>query len=148
MAEVSARAKFNLSQRVSPGPDDRGRCSFMRSWGPSGTGRASTLAGPSVSVLSGTRLSSAFSRKSDTRETHAGRARPARFFLKKSGIHGIRRHLVISARMEIAISAGERAPIFSPIGPLMRESWAVEKPAAARRSNRLVWVCLEPKAPT
>ena len=42
--------------------------------------------------------------------------------------------------MEAAISAGDRAPMSSPIGPRMRAIVSASKPAFARRSAREAWV--------
>src|SRR5690606_19467627 len=54
---------------------------------------------------------------------------------------------VTSARIEMAISAGPRAPISRPMGAWMRASSASLKPAALRRSSRVEWVRLLPRAP-
>src|SRR6185369_16187700 len=53
--------------------------------------------------------------------------------------HAWRRTAVIWARMETAISAGERAPMESPTGPFTRAISSGEKPARARRPWRAAW---------
>jgi hypothetical protein len=55
---------------------------------------------------------------------------------------------VISAMMEMAISAGPRAPMASPMGAWMRASASGSTPAAFSRSRRPAWVFFEPSAPT
>ncbi len=59
-----------------------------------------------------------------------------------------RRTWVISATIEIAISAGDKAPIAKPTGPRMRLRAASSKPLAASRSRRAACVFREPRAPT
>ena len=59
--------------------------------------------------------------------------------------HGCLRTRVISARIETAISAGDRAPMSSPTGPWMRASAC--GPRSASRSSRLPWVRVEPRQP-
>src|SRR3546814_10010099 len=54
----------------------------------------------------------------------------------------LRKTVVISARMETAISAGPAAPIGSPAGPWMRASSLSVKPAAPSRSSRAACVFL------
>ena len=54
---------------------------------------------------------------------------------------------VISAMMATAISAGDTAPIGSPMGAWMRAMAASVTPASFSRSTRLAWVFLEPSAP-
>src|SRR3546814_14740 len=59
----------------------------------------------------------------------------------------LRKTVVISARMETAISAGPAAPIGSPAGPWMRASSLSVKPAAPSRSSRAACVFRDPNAP-
>src|SRR5262249_38744548 len=62
---------------------------------------------------------------------------------------GVRRSAaVISPMMATAISAGETAPIGSPIGAWMRASPASLAPCDLSRSRRRAWVFFEPSAPT
>ena len=55
--------------------------------------------------------------------------------------------LMISARIETAISAGPLAPMARPMGAWMRARSAAVKPAAPSRSSRLACVPREPSAP-
>ena len=54
----------------------------------------------------------------------------------------------IWARIETAISPGERALMASPTGPRIRLTASSLNPAAARRARRAAWVFREPSAPT
>src|SRR6185295_4799505 len=60
---------------------------------------------------------------------------------------GMRSCAVISAMMETAISAGDTAPMSSPIGARIRAMSASEAPCARSRSARLACVFREPSAP-
>ena len=55
---------------------------------------------------------------------------------------------VISAMMEVAISAGLFAPMLRPTGPWMRAMSRSAKPASVSRAMRAAWVFFEPRAPT
>ncbi len=58
-----------------------------------------------------------------------------------------RRIAVICARIEVAISPGDRAPMSRPTGPWSRARAASSKPAARRRSRRRAWVRRLPRQP-
>ena len=62
-------------------------------------------------------------------------------------VAGRRRRSVSSAITEIAISAGDFAPISSPTGASMRAICASEKPASVNRATRFPCVRVDPKAP-
>ncbi len=57
------------------------------------------------------------------------------------------RAAVNCARTEIAISAGDLAPMARPAGPWMRASAALSKPASDKRCRRAAWVFLLPSEP-
>src|SRR5208282_3620249 len=67
--------------------------------------------------------------------------------LTAAGSVSSRSRSVICAMMATAISAGETAPISSPIGAWMRDISASVSPCCLSRSTRRAWVFRDPSAP-
>ncbi len=65
----------------------------------------------------------------------------------QGGSASSRSRSVICAMIATAISAGETAPMSSPIGAWMRARSASVRPCCLSRSSRRAWVFREPSAP-